>query len=64
MSMHYMKGLLQNSYQRRQGSGSLYSVGNMEMILGAVKNARKELNTIILQIAEVRLHSPLLPLNQ
>jgi len=54
-----MKGLLQDAAKEGRAVGA-FSVGNMEMILGAVK-AAEELNTpIILQIAEVRLpHSPL-----
>ncbi len=59
MSICYMKGLLQDAAKEGRAVGA-FSVGNMEMILGAVK-AAEELNTpIILQIAEVRLpHSPL-----
>jgi fructose-bisphosphate aldolase class II len=54
-----MKELLENARKEGRAVGA-FSVGNMEMILGAVK-AAEELNTpIILQIAEVRLpHSPL-----
>lgn len=59
MSMCYMKGLLEDAAKESRAVGA-FSVGNMEMIIGAVK-AAEELNTpIILQIAEVRLpHSPL-----
>lgn len=59
MSICDMKGLLQDAAKEGKAVGA-FSVGNMEMILGAVK-AAEELNTpIILQIAEVRLpHSPL-----
>ena len=59
MSICYMKELLKEAEKQGRAVGA-FSVGNMEMILGAVK-AAEELNTpIILQIAEVRLpHSPL-----
>lgn len=59
MSICYMKGLLENARKGDRAVGA-FSVGNMEMIIGAIK-AAEELNTpIILQIAEVRLpHSPL-----
>jgi fructose-bisphosphate aldolase, class II len=59
MSICYMKGLLQDAAKEGKAVGA-FSVGNMEMIIGAVK-AAEGLNTpIILQIAEVRLpHSPL-----
>lgn len=59
MSICYMKELLKEADKHGRAVGA-FSVGNMEMIIGAVK-AAEELNTpIILQIAEVRLpHSPL-----
>lgn len=54
-----MKKLLASAEEQKKAVGA-FSVGNMEMVLGAVK-AAEELNTpIILQIAEVRLkNSPL-----
>lgn len=54
-----MKQLLLQAEQEHRGVGA-FSVGNLEMVKGAVQ-AAEELNTpIILQIAEVRLgHSPL-----
>lgn len=54
-----MKTLLKRAADNHQGVGA-FSVGNMEMVKGAIQ-AAEELNTpIILQIAEVRLkHSPL-----
>ncbi len=59
MSLVTMKTLLERAREEHRGVGA-FSVGNMEMVKGAVK-AAEELNTpIILQIAEVRLkHSPL-----
>lgn len=59
MSLVKMKTLLEQAKKNNRGVGA-FSVGNMEMVKGAVK-AAEELNTpIILQIAEVRLkHSPL-----
>lgn len=59
MALVKMKQLLQQAKEENRGCGA-FSVGNMEMIKGAVK-AAEEMNTpIILQIAEVRLqHSPL-----
>ena len=59
MSLVTMKALLERAESGHRGVGA-FSVGNMEMVKGAVK-AAEELNTpIILQIAEVRLkHSPL-----
>lgn len=59
MALVKMKTLLDRAAKKNIGCGA-FSVGNMEMIRGAVK-AAEELNTpIILQIAEVRLiHSPL-----
>lgn len=54
-----MKTLLERAADNHQGVGA-FSVGNMEMVKGAIQ-AAEELNTpIILQIAEVRLkYSPL-----
>lgn len=54
-----MKELINNASTNNQAVGA-FSVGNMEMVIGAVK-AAEELNTpIILQIAQVRLkQSPL-----
>lgn len=59
MALVTMKTLLERARSNQQGIGA-FSVGNMEMVKGAVQ-AAEELNTpIILQIAEVRLkHSPL-----
>ncbi len=54
-----MKKLLKQAEEQKKAVGA-FSVGNMEMVMGAV-HAAEELNTpIILQIAEVRLkNSPL-----
>lgn len=59
MSLIKMKELLLQAKEENRGCGA-FSVGNMEMVKGAIR-AAEELNTpIILQIAEVRLeHSPL-----
>lgn len=59
VSICCMKELLEDAGKQNKAVGS-FSVGNMEMVIGAVK-AAEELNTpIILQIAQVRLkHSPL-----
>lgn len=59
MALVTMKSLLERAKKNHRGIGA-FSVGNMEMVKGAVE-AAEELNTpIILQIAEVRLnHSPL-----
>ena len=59
MALVKMKTLLENAAKNNRGCGA-FSVGNMEMVKGAVR-AAEELDTpIILQIAEVRLkHSPL-----
>lgn len=59
MTLCYMKELLYSAEQHISAVGA-FSVGSMEMVIGAVK-AAEELNTpIILQVAEVRLkHSPL-----
>lgn len=54
MPLVCLRDLIQNAEENKIAVGA-FSVGNMEMILGAVK-AAEELNTpIILQIAEVRL---------
>lgn len=56
MALVTMKDLLKRADEKNIAVGA-FSVGNMEMIMGAVK-AAEELNTpIILQIAEVRLKS-------
>lgn len=59
MSLVKMKELLVQAQKNNKGCGA-FSVGNMEMVKGAIR-AAEELNTpIILQIAEVRLkHSPI-----
>lgn len=59
MALVTMKALLEQAQKERRGVGA-FSVGNMEMVKGAVR-AAEEMNTpVILQIAEVRLkHSPL-----
>jgi fructose-bisphosphate aldolase class II len=59
MALVKMKELLQKAERNKIATGA-FSVGNMEMVKGAIK-AAEELNTpIILQIAEVRLkNSPL-----
>ena len=59
MGLVKLKDLLNQASEQNRAVGA-FSVGNLEMIKGAVK-AAEEMNTpIILQIAEVRLpHSPL-----
>lgn len=59
MALVKMKTLLEQAVAEKRGVGA-FSVGNMEMVKGAVQ-AAEEMNTpVILQIAEVRLgHSPL-----
>lgn len=59
MALVKMKELLWQAKEEKRAVGA-FSVGNLEMVKGAVK-AAEEMNTpIILQIAEVRLpHSPL-----
>lgn len=59
MALVTMKQLLTQAAGENRGFGA-FSVGNMEMVRGAIR-AAEEMNTpIILQIAEVRLpHSPL-----
>ncbi len=60
MALCKMSELLENAEKRNVAVGA-FSVGNMEMVLGAVKAAEEANTPIILQIAEVRLkHSPLL----
>lgn len=59
MALVNMKDLLEQAKQEKRGCGS-FSVGNMEMVLGAVKAAEDLHTPIIIQIAESRLkHSPL-----
>lgn len=54
-----MKSLLTQAGNEQRGVGA-FSVGNMEMVKGAVRAAEETDTPIILQIAEVRLpHSPL-----
>ena len=59
MALVKMKDLLKRAEEKNIGCGA-FSVGNMEMVKGAIR-AAEELNTpILLQIAEVRLkNSPL-----
>ena len=59
MALVKMKDLLKRAEEKNIGCGA-FSVGNMEMVKGAIR-AAEELNTpIILQIAEIRLkNSPL-----
>ena len=57
MALVKMKTLLENAAKNNRGCGA-FSVGNMEMVKGAIR-AAEELDTpIILQIAEVRLNIP------
>ena len=59
MALVTMKTLLLQAQKEHRGVGA-FSVGNMEMIKGAVQAAEEMKTPIILQIAEVRLkHSPL-----
>lgn len=59
MALVTMKTLLEQAQAERRGVGA-FSVGNMEMVKGAVRAAEELRTPIILQIAEVRLkHSPL-----
>ncbi len=59
MALVTMKALLEQAQAERRGAGA-FSVGNMEMVKGAVQAAEELGTPIILQIAEVRLkHSPL-----
>lgn len=54
MPLVTLETLLKNAEQKKIATGA-FSVGNMEMILGAVKAAEENRTPIILQIAEVRL---------
>ncbi|HCD43236.1 MAG TPA: fructose-bisphosphate aldolase [Lachnoclostridium sp.] len=59
MGLVKMKELLNQASERNWAVGA-FSVGNLEMVKGAVKAAEDMNTSIILQIAEVRLpHSPL-----
>ena len=59
MALVTMKTLLEQAQAERRGVGA-FSVGNMEMVKGAVQAAEELGTPIILQSAEVRLkHSPL-----
>lgn len=59
MALVTMKSLMEQARKKNRGVGA-FSVGNMEMIKGAVRAAEELHTPIILQIAEVRLnHSPL-----
>ena len=59
MSLIPMKPLLEAAEQQKKAVGA-FSVGNMEMVMGAVKAAEETNTPIILQIAEKRLkNSPL-----
>ena len=59
MALVKMKDLLRRAEEKSIGCGA-FSVGNMEMVRGAIRAAEKLDTPIILQIAEVRLkNSPL-----
>lgn len=59
MALVNMKELLNQALDKNRAVGA-FSVGNMEMVKGAVKAAEEMDTPIILQIAQVRLpHSPL-----
>lgn len=59
MALVTMKKLLEDARNNGRGVGA-FSVGNMEMVKGAIQAAEELETPIILQIAEVRLkHSPL-----
>lgn len=59
MALVTMKALLEQAKKEKRGVGA-FSVGNMEMVKGALEAAEELKTPIILQIAEVRLkHSPL-----
>lgn len=59
MALVNMKQLLLRAQEKQIGCGA-FSVGNMEMVIGAIKAAEELETPVILQIAEVRLkHSPL-----
>ncbi|ADL06478.1 class II fructose-bisphosphate aldolase [Lacrimispora saccharolytica] len=60
MGLVKMKELLKQASEKNRAVGA-FSVGNLEMVKGAVKAAEEMNTSIILQIAEVRLpHSPLM----
>ena len=60
MGLVKMKELLNQASENNRAVGA-FSVGNLEMVKGAVKAAEEMNTSIILQIAEVRLpHSPLM----
>ena len=59
MALVKMKDLLKRAEEKNIGCGA-FSVGNMEMVKGAIRAAEELETPIILQIAEVRLkNSPL-----
>lgn len=59
MALVTMKSLLEKAKNDHKGVGA-FSVGNMEMVKGALQAAEELETPVILQIAEVRLkHSPL-----
>lgn len=59
MALVTMKMLLDQARSEQRGVGA-FSVGNMEMVKGAIQAAEELKTPVILQIAEVRLkHSPL-----
>ncbi len=59
MALCNMKELLYQAAKQNAAVGS-FSVGNMEMVMGAIKAAEEMNTSIILQVAEIRLkHSPL-----
>ncbi len=59
MGLVKMKELLNQASEKNRAVGA-FSVGNLEMVKGAVRAAEDMSTSIILQIAEVRLpHSPL-----
>lgn len=59
MALVNMRELLEQAKRQQKGCGS-FSVGSMEMVIGAVRAAEDTRTPVILQIAEARLkHSPL-----
>lgn len=59
MSLVNMKTLLMRAKKNHYGVGA-FNVGNMEMVIGAIKAAEESKTPIIIQIAESRFkHSPL-----
>ncbi len=54
MALVTLEKLLNNAEEKKRAVGA-FSVGNMEMILGAIKAAEEMQTPIIIQIAEVRL---------